>query len=80
MDENELDTYQPSSPAGAFLQIMLGVIFLLLVIVGLIAGWHTFLQAAPILVQILVVLVAIAGPGSRGRKNASGGSAYSGRG
>jgi len=64
MDENELDTYQPSSPAGAFLQIMLGVIFLLLVIVGLIAGWHTFLQAAPILVQILVVLVAIAGPGA----------------
>lgn len=64
MDENEVDTYQPSSPAGAFLQVMLGVIFLLLVVVGLIAGWHTFLQAAPLLVQLLVVLVAIAGPGA----------------
>ena len=71
-DDQQLDPYQPPSPAGAFLQIMLGVIFLLLIIVGLVAGWGTFLKAAPVLVQILVVLVAIAGPGTviaKGGKN-----------
>jgi len=63
MDEHqELESYRPPSPVSGFLQIILGVVFLLLVMVGLIAGWHTFLQAAPILVQVLVILVAIAAP------------------
>src|SRR6266516_4626654 len=63
MDEHqELESYRPPSPASGFLQIILGVVFLFLVMVGLIAGWQTFLQAAPILVQVLVILVAIAAP------------------
>src|SRR3989442_15275799 len=61
-ENQELDPYQPPSPASGFLQLILGVILLLLVVVGLVAGWGTFLRAAPILVQVLVILVAIAAP------------------
>ncbi len=61
-DNQELEPDQPPSPAGGFLQLILGVILLLLVVVGLVAGWGTFLRAAPILVQVLVILVAIAAP------------------
>src|SRR6266571_4024681 len=72
-ENQELEPYQPPSPTSGFLQIILGVIFLLLVIVGLIAGWGAFLKAAPILVQVLVILVAIAAPAAiigKGAKSA----------
>ena len=61
-DHRELEPYQPPSPAGGFLQIILGAIFLLLVIVGLIAGYGTVLQTAPILVKTLIIMVLVALP------------------
>src|SRR5205807_2002916 len=53
-DHQDIEPNQSLSPTGGFLHIILGVILLLLVVVGLIAGWGTFLKAAPILVQILI--------------------------
>ncbi len=61
-DHQDIEPNQSPSQAAGFLHLILGVILLLLVVVGLIAGWGTFLKAAPILVQILIVLVSIATP------------------
>ena len=58
----ELDPSPQPSPAGGFLHLLLGVFILLLSLVGLVAGFSTFLQAAPILVKMLIVIVLIAVP------------------
>jgi len=58
----ELDPSPQPSPAGGFLHLLLGVFILLLSLVGLVAGFSTFLQAAPILVKMLIVIILIAVP------------------
>jgi hypothetical protein len=61
-DTQSAEMEPQQSPASSFFQIILGVFILLLALVGLFVAHNSFLQAAPILVWMLVVIVLAAVP------------------
>ncbi len=65
MQNSEMDysaEYRPVNPLMAFVTFLLGLLLLIIVVAGLIAGWHTFLSESSIIVQVIVILVLIAIP------------------
>lgn len=60
-DEN---TYPTLNPFTSFIMRLVGNVAFIIVTLALIVAWHTFLSAAPIIIQVLLFLLAVVAVGA----------------